>query len=65
MTMLHLCLLEPCDNCYQIHDGKMVEKIIEMKLQRANEFYSKELVAVIQLMLTLSEEDRPNFIQLE
>ena len=65
MCLLHCCLLESCDDCYDYENCQIIPEVLKEKFNLLVDYYSKELLNLIYEMLNFNVSMRPDFIKVE
>lgn len=65
MIFLHLGIWSPCDDAYDWMNFKINEFALQDKLSKIREKYSIELLSLLQDMLQIDENIRPDFVTLD
>lgn len=64
MTMLNAGTLESLDGCYVYDQRKFIADEMQRKLSLLDKYYSPALTTTIKHMLNLTEDLRPDFLEL-
>ena len=64
MLFLHSSLLESVDGCYNYKQGEILMNVVSTKISKVRERYNHKLADLIEKMLELNPNSRPDFIEL-
>lgn len=65
MCLLHCCLLESCEDCYDYQNCEIIPGVLKEKFNILVDYYSKELLNLLYEMLNFNVGMRPDFIRVE